>query len=87
MIDPEASRQTAHIFLDAAAAHHRDDPTADDVRDDMTVLALERLAAVGSIQVMQDDETGAITLPVMALRGLVSPRLPHALVVTEEFLE
>ena len=64
MLDPEASRQTAHIFLDAAAVHHRGDTTTDDERDEMTGLALEQLAAVGSIQVLRDDETGAITLDI-----------------------
>jgi hypothetical protein len=64
MLDPEASRQTAHIFLDAAAVHHRDDPTADDVRDEMTGLAFERLTEVGSIRLTQDDETGAMTLDI-----------------------
>jgi hypothetical protein len=64
MLDPEASRQTAHIFLDAAAVHHGDDPTADDVRDEMTALALQRISEVGSIRLMRDDETGAVTLDI-----------------------
>lgn len=64
MLDPEASRQTAHIFLDAAAVHHRDDPTSDDIRDDMTALALQRLSDVGSIRLEQDDHTGQVTLDI-----------------------
>ena len=64
MLDPEASRQTAHIFLDAVAVHHRGDPTDDDARDDMTDLALQRLRGVGSIRLTQDDETGRVTLDI-----------------------
>jgi len=64
MLDPEASRQTAHIFLDAAAVHHRSDPTDDATRDAMTDLALQRLADAGSIRLAQDDETGRITLDI-----------------------
>jgi hypothetical protein len=48
--NPEASRKTAHIFLDAVALHHRGDPIDDDARDDMTDLALQRLREVGSIR-------------------------------------
>lgn len=64
MLDPEASRQTAHIFLDAAAVHHHGDQTDDDARDTMTDLALQRLAEVGSIRITQDDETGRIALDI-----------------------
>lgn len=66
MLDPEASRQTAHIFLDAVAVHDRgsDLPIDHDARDDMTDLALQRLTEVGSIRLKQDDETGRITLDI-----------------------
>lgn len=66
MLDAEASRQTAHIFLDAVAVHDRasDQPTDHDARDDMTNLALQRLTEVGSIRLEQDDETGRITLDI-----------------------
>jgi hypothetical protein len=36
--DAEASRQTAHIFLDALAVNNPQDPTDDDTRNDMTAL-------------------------------------------------
>jgi hypothetical protein len=64
MLDAEASRQTAHIFLDAAAIHNRHDLTDLEARDDMTGLAFERLAEVGSILITQDDETGRVTLDI-----------------------
>jgi len=73
MLDPEASRQTAHIFLDAAAVHHRGDPTDHDSRDDMTALALQRLVEVGSIRITQDGESGPITLDIArAQTGIVA---------------
>lgn len=46
--------------------HNRSDATDDDARDDMTGLVLERLAEVGSIQILQDDETGKLTLDFRA---------------------
>lgn len=64
MLDAEASRQTAHIFLDAAAVHHLDDATDFATRDDMTELALRRLREVGSILLTQDDETGRVSLDI-----------------------
>ncbi|MCU1624100.1 MAG: hypothetical protein JWL79_2945 [Frankiales bacterium] len=66
MLNPEASRQTAHIFLDAVAVHNRNDATDDDARDEMTGLVLDRLREVGSIQILQDDETGNLTLDFRA---------------------
>lgn len=64
MLDSEASRQTAHIFLDAAAIHHRGDSTDDGARDEMTGLALQRLTEVGSILVTMNDETGTVVLDI-----------------------
>lgn len=66
MLDPEASRQTAHIFLDAVSIHHPHEQADHDARDDMTGLALERLQDVGSIQVTLDDETGRVALDIRA---------------------
>ena len=62
MRDPEASRLTAHVFLDAAAVHDHDDLSNADVRDDMTELAMQRLAEIGSIEILQDEDTGRISL-------------------------
>jgi len=64
MLDAEASRQTAHIFLDAVAVHHRGDSTDGDARDEMTALALQRLTEAGSILITQDEETGRFTLDI-----------------------
>ncbi len=73
MLDPEASRQTAHIFLDAVAVNNRHDPTDDATRDDMTALAMQRLTKVGSILLLQDDETGQITLDISrAQTGIIA---------------
>ena len=68
MIDPEASRRTAHLFLDAAAVQHQDDDTNFDERDDMVALILERpLAEAGAIQLEQDDD-GHITVDIRRLQ-------------------
>lgn len=73
MLDPEASRQTAHIFLDAAGLHRHDEPADFDQRDEMTALALARLPEVGSIILTQDDDTGAITLDIArAATGIIT---------------
>ena len=79
MIDPEASRQTAHIFLDAASTQVRDGSATDDERDDMVALALERLRDVGAIELEQVDggltldirrlQTGVLAVIVALLRG------------------
>jgi hypothetical protein len=71
MHDAEASRQTAHIFLDAASVQFHDGD--DDERDDMRGLALRRLQEVGSIQILRDDETGALSLDIRAAQtGIVA---------------
>lgn len=73
MNDPEASRQTAHVFLDAVAVHNRTDPTDHDTRDEMRALAIQRLNDVGSIRVTQDDETGRITMDIgPATTGIIA---------------
>ena len=73
MLDPEASRQTAHIFLDAVAVNNRRDPTDHAAREDMTALALQRLTEVGSILLLQDDETGRISLDISrAQTGIIA---------------
>lgn len=66
MHDPEASRQTAHIFLDAAGLHRHDDLADFDLRDEMTNLALQRLREVGSIQILQNPDTGGVSLDFRA---------------------
>jgi len=73
MLDAEASRQTAHIFLDAVAIHNRDDATDLETRDEMTDLALRRLAEVGSIQIlkMTRQETSLSTLGALGPGSLL----------------
>jgi hypothetical protein len=73
MLDAEASRQTAHIFLDVAAIHDRGDLSDMDSRDQMTGLAFQRLQEVGAILLTQDDDTGQITLDIArAGTGIIS---------------
>ena len=73
MLDPEASRQTAHVFLDAAAIYHPKDSTSFEVRDDMTELAIQRLREVGSIGVSQDDETSRVSVDMStAVTGIIA---------------
>jgi hypothetical protein len=63
-LEAEASRQTAHIFLDVAAIHDGEDVSDLEARDAMTGVALQRLLDVGSILLTQDDDTGQITLDI-----------------------
>jgi hypothetical protein len=73
VLDPRASRETAHIFLDAVAVNNRRDPTDGATRDNMTALALQRLTEVGSILLTQDDETGRISLDISrAQTGIIA---------------
>lgn len=60
MIDPETTRQAAHVFLDAVTVHQGDEQADDDTRDDMMGLALDRLGEVRAVRPVV-DESGQIT--------------------------
>lgn len=66
MIDPETTRLTAQVLLDAAAVQSARD-LSDDQRDDMYGLAVDRLADVQAVRVTVDDETGRGTVDIRRL--------------------
>jgi hypothetical protein len=73
MIDPESTRQAAHVLLDAVSVH-QDDAPGHDTRDDMMGIALERLGEIGAVRPMVDDNgtiTGADIRRLTTAAGLV----------------
>jgi len=94
MTDPEVTRQTAHVLLDALSAF--DDSSNPDPNAGMR-LALRRLQEIDAVSILYDDETDTRTVDAQPLlqaslnlltsaivtRLNENPNLPGVDVITE----